>query len=857
MLAVPVITNINSISIFGDDLLFYKYYPIAAAPRIRLDENGQPVCLLIKYAISDEDRLANKSLPGGGGYMNFDIIFDVKEADLVEVAKQLQPLVDKEWQRLKNGSAEDQARPGVANTTEPPKVEFGAPTWTAGNVALDAPQDNKLISARISEAEPSLLSGNIAVFSMDLTTAGATFMQNTLVVPDGTAIDLTPIQVRYQLKFWARLPSVSIHIRVDSEKIHTYLRKVMEGQGVDGCTTYDFEHTDLTDESIKVSSAIDVQIENAGALPDRVIEELRKYSLDLVKQMIQSNFFTDTPPARPAGADEDPADFMDGSNNSKKYFKREYNAAEMNIEFNLEQRSVVEWPIQPQATLQTFFQEMTPAQIKQHVRQISLEDDFFTNLQLTVRVFTDFSDSEVANVEVQVHYEGTDENGEAREKNQTFTFTDSEPQQWSVSLIGSQREYQYRYRVSFKGQEAGPFNAWSPPSKSPDLNISIPNPGKLDLTVRANDVDFGTVVEQIQVRLAYEDKDSGVPHEESVVVLDSGHQEEHYSRNIWKPQLKPIFYRTRFRMISGDVSEDPEWKEIEGPQLVLNQPFVNTLRVSLIPAGDAWEDVVTSVELKYEDLANHYTVQDSLSLKNRDEFKTWKVPLRNRNLTDFSYRWLTSYKNGHFEDSGWKTGIGTGTYPITVKRQGYRIVLLPDLLDLAASPITQVYLHYQASGVDRAETFKFNDKLPQTWNIDVPEGAPLDYTVQVTHFPISGDPIVLKETPEHDSVVVIPAYHLPIAGKIVVQVFPTLLDFSITPIVTVDLHYDDPLNNVHISGALTFTTKETQTWEFNVKDINQKSFTYQLCYYTNESEFSQPVKPQDTPRIVIPKYKPL
>jgi hypothetical protein len=523
MLQAPAYANINGVTIYADDSLFYKFYPVAAAPRIRLDPNGRPVFLLVKYAISDEDRLANPSLPAGGGCLNFDIQFDVEDANLAEIRKQLQPFVNATWQQLKNGSAQDQALPGVAKTTEPPKIEFGTPTWTGGKVAMDAPQAKELVQARVSEAEPSLLSGNIAVFNMDLTPAGATFMQRTLVQPEG-GIDLTPLQVSYDLKFWARLPPVSIHIQADSKKIHEYMHKVLDGRGVDYCTTYDFAHTDLTEDSVKMSGVIDVQIDTgSGSLPEEVIDELRKYSLELVKQMIQSSFFTSQPPSPPAGGE--PPNLSDRSGNTKKYLKKLYNAAEMSINFNLEQRSVIEWQVHPQATLETFFHGMSPEEIKQHVREIDLDDDFFKNLQLTVRAFTDFSDPAVAAVEVQVRYAGSDENGQAREKNETFTFTSAEPQKWSVSLIGRQREYQFRYRVGFKGQEADPFSQWAA-SKSPDLNVSIPNPGKIDLMVLAGDVDFETLVQQVQVQVVYEDAGSGVLREESVLLLNASRQED-------------------------------------------------------------------------------------------------------------------------------------------------------------------------------------------------------------------------------------------------------------------------------------------------------------------------------------------
>ena len=854
MLQVPAYATINGITIYADDTLFYKFYAVAAAPGIRLDAEGQPVFLLVKYALSDEDRLANPALPAGGGYLNFDIQFDVSDPDLEQIRNQLQPVVDAQWQQYRNGTDQDKARAGVANTTEPPKIEFGTPTWTGGRVAMDAPQAKELVQARVSEAEPSLLSGNIAVFNMDLTPAGATFMQRTLVTPE-SGIDLTPIQVSYDLKFWARLPAVKIHIQADSKKIHDYLHKVLDGRGNDYCTTYDFQHTDLTEDSIKMSGAIDVQIDTgSGSLPEEVISELRNYSLDLVKQMIQSSFFTSQPPTPPDNGD--PPNMSNGSTNTKKYFKKLYSAAEMNIDFNLEQRSVIEWLIHPQATLETFFKGMNPDQIKQHVREINLDDDFFKNLQLNVRVYTDFVDPAIADVEVQVRYTGNDESGQAQEKNKTFTFTSADPQKWSVSLIGHQREYLYRYRVGFKGQEAGAFSQWTG-SKSPELNVSIPNPGKVDLIVLVGDVDFDTLVEQIQVQVAYEDPAAGVGREESVVLLSASRQEDRYLRTIFKPRNQPIQYKTRFRMKSGEVREDQAWHTTQGPQLLINQPFIDVLRVSLLPAGDGWDDVVAvSVELHYEDQQADYLAQDTISLKSREEFRTWKVSLRTRSVTAFSYRWLASYKNGHFEDSGWKTGSGSGTYPIIVRRQGFKILVLPDLLDFAASPITEVHLQYKAAGLDLQETFKFSDKTPQTWSIDVPQGAVLEYTVAVTHFPATSSPVEVTPTTERDSVVVIPAYRAPIPGKITVAVFPTLLDFSVTQIVTLDLHYDDDAHNVHAAGALTFTNNQVQNWEVTVKDLNHSQFTYMLSYFTTDGvEHPQPVKAQDTPRIIIPKFK--
>jgi len=849
MLQVPAHSQIEGVTIFSDDALFYKFYLVAPAPSVRPDQNGRPIFLLVKYEISDEDRLKNPSAPAGGGYLNFDAQFEVP-ADAVErIRQKLQPMVDDMWRGFKNGSPADQARLGVAGATAPPKVEFGVPTWTGGKVSLDAPQSKELISARVAEATPSLLSGNIAVFNMDLTPAGATFMKRTLVDPDGAdAIDLTPIQVTYDLKFWARLPAVRIQVKADSEKIYTYVRQFMDGRGIDACATYDFQQTVKENETLMMSGAIDVKIDTgSGSLPEEVIEELREYSLDLVKEMIQSKFFTDTP-ARPQTDSDQPS--LRPGGGAKKYLKHSYNAAAMKLDFNLEQRSVVEWSIHPQTTLQTFFHGMSDDEIKQHVREIELDDDFFKKLNLTVRAFTDFESSGVSHVEVQAHYEGMDESNQRREKNETFTFTDSQPQTWGVSLIGSEREYQSRYRVAFKGREAGPFTKWER-SKSPDLNVDIPNPGKVELNVLVGDVDFDKLVKQIQVKVAYEDAEAGVGREESVVLLSPTRQESYYSRMIYKPRLKPIQYKVRYQMKSGEVREDEDWFTTEGPQILINQDFKDVLKVTLSPVGDGWDDVVSvHVDLKYVDQTNHYVVNDTLTLKTREDFKTWNVPLRNRDIRDFQYSVRASLKSGKLLQSGWLSGSDTGTYPITVNRRGFRIRLIPNMIDFTVTPMIEVNLRYKAAGLNLSETFTFRDKTEQTWTIDAPDGAPLEYNYRITYYPAGGNPITMREATEEDDELIVP-----LCPRLVVEFHPASVDFTVTPIVTLDLSYDDDQNNVHEAGALTFTDKQKQLWSVFIKDRNAKTFKYTLTYFKADgTPQEKPAKASNASAIVIPRF---
>lgn len=133
----------------------------------------------------------------------------------------------------------------------------------------------------------------------------------------------------------------------------------------------------------------------------------------------------------------------------------------------------------------------------------------------------------------------------------------------------------------------------------------------------------------------------------------------------------------------------------------------------------------------------------------------------------------------------------------------------------------------------------------------------MEYTYQITHYPVSSTPLQLPTVTEHDTLVVLSPYRPLTGGKMVIQLFGTLLDMAATPLVTVDLRYDDDLNDVHAVGALTFTDTKTQSWEVMVKDINQKQFSYTVTYYTADgADHPQPPKAQEAPRVIIPKYKP-
>ena len=849
MLTVPAFNQYGDVTVYRDDTDFFRFYALPAAPRLRTAGDGTPVLSLVVYALSDEERHAHPELGGGGGYLAFDSAFGLTATELDALRPKLQPIVDADWQRFRSGTAEEQAKPGVAGTTSAPQVEFAAPTWTAGKVKMDVPQSELLVAARVAEADVSLLTGNVAVFNVDLTPAGATFMKQTLLAAAGSSAAI-PIQVAYDLKMWGRLPPARIHVEVNAERLYEYVHKQMQGRGIDECTTYDYDHTDIDEASLTLSGAVTVQIDTgSGSLPDDVVAELRKYAFDTLKQLVQSTFFTPAPaPPPPQDGAPSPRAFRFGA--TRKLVSKQLDHQTMSIKMDIEQSSVVEWPLHPQGTLQGLLGSASPTSF---VRTISLEDDFFANLEVEVDIFTDWT--KVQHVEVALQYSGTDANGVHQVREQVLVFDRPGSKSWSTPLLGSNRAYRYRSRAVLAGRAAPDFPDWSPETTQPMLPISIASPGIVSADVIAASVDFTSLVASVQVRFAYEDPAHGVPREEDVVVLTAASPTGHYEREIGTVKAGTLLHKVRFDLRSGDVVEDEDWTPVDG-RVVVNQPSESVLRVSLLPTGRGWSGVMqVMVDLKYDDPANAMSVSDTIPLKKLDQFATWQVYLKDRNKRAYRYRWAASFANGQLTKIPWTDNPGDDVLPIALDRPGVDVLVVADALDFTTCPLTEVTLRHASSGEEA--TLVFRDKTAQVWHLDAAE-TPLQYEWQATHYPPGRDPVVLPKRQESDAVVVLPAYQATRAGELRVQLLGQLVDWVATPIVGVDLAYDDQPNAFHSTTAITLTAAKTATeWVLATKDASVTTFRYRITYFTKDGR-DHPVDwvTAEVPRIVVPAYQP-
>jgi hypothetical protein len=881
----------HRVTAFQDDTVFWKYYLIPNYLTIRKDENGKPVFLLVAYTFSDEDREENPDLPDGGGYLVLDVEMRVDPAAEAKIVEQLQKDTDELWRQLKDLAAQagtsvrgyrisskhflnnmdfnlslgaddvllglspdaPEAPPGDA----PPKVVLSDPTWSEGKFRVSAPQSQALVAGRLAEGPLSLVGTNVASANLDLTEAGAQFMVKTLVDPDGAGIDLTPIQVLFELKFWARVPPVSVHASADSRSLYESVKSIYHNFKENGCDDDSIHHSEQYMQMAISSGLVQVHTDKGDPdTPDDIVNQIRADAVKTIQQMLTERFF-DRKPAPPVAADDPTKDFI--KRDSDVFFlKTDMSVDFTHFEFTEDLSSVRKWPINPQGTLQAFLSGLSPEEVKQFVRKINLDDPFFQSLGLTVTAFgVDWEKDPVDFVEVELHYEGEDEDGQHVVKSTTAVFTKNGKEfTWDPSLIGAKREYTYRWRVGYRGAGPSQWSEWEKATTN-NLPLEVKAPGKVEVKFLAGNIDFANTTKSVQIEVEYEDQQHGVAKDGTTLVMNGAAGDFSYSRWIFVPQAKELRYRTRF-FLKNDQQLDSTFVATSADQVLINEPRSdNRLDVRLVPTGD-WSAVVQSlVSLRYADPVHDLNAEGSFLLKTLEEFKAWALYVADGGPRRFQYKVITTFKDGSSEVKDWVDAEGDQPLLIAVKPPPVlEVTLVPALLDFQFTPVVEATLRYAdpPNGVLETETFALTKPDIATWKVALRNPAKREFSTRFTYNVADGRVIERPETQEPDNKVTIPKLLVP---EVSVLIVPRLVDFTATPLVQVDIHYADPAHNVDVTNSFIFTDQANQEWKVQVEPDSPRTFQVQVTYHLADGTVVQrdPVSLANT-KITVPKYIP-
>lgn len=899
MLKVPAFQYYEDlrVTVYQDDTLWWKFYLLPDYVSIRRDINGDPVFLLVKYAFSDQDREENEALPRGGGLMAFDIELKVLESDEGELRTRLQKYVDREWKRLKSfaDAANHQIEsltldswhnrtngvPRPANdSTEPPsltiddvtlglnpdrptappgdaapQIQLSYPEWTKGTFTILAPQSDGLVTHSITEGPLSLTGPNTAAVMIELTEAGATFMQKTLVETSGVgATNLVPLGARMDLFFMARIPPASLRLRADTRAVYKAMESIDHDFDSYACREDDIAHYETMLEAAVESKLIDVKLDTGQLdLESDLVEQLMGISMDLVRDTLTGELFEETDP--PADANDD----LLKEKTDYYILKQEERVSFKSINTKIEINSIIEAEKHPQGTLQAFFDGIPRSRMTQFVRTVDLTDPFFQTLGLTVNCFADWENDPIAFVEVQIQYDGRNELGQVERKQETFTFTkDTTSGTWDPSLINRNRTYRWRWRLAYTGKEPGNFTSFKP-ERSPALNIVVPSSGRIDLPILAGNIDFQQTVSQVQVKVSYEDRGDDVDPQTENFILTNGQLEQRYTRQLFTEWDRKVSYKPTFILKDGQVIEGDE-VDTDERSLLINAPLFDRLDVGLIPVGAGWENVAQAiVDLRYSDERNNYHVDQTLTLKGLSEFKSWSVVLQDRDNRRFQEKTTISFKDGTMSETAFLEFDGDQTIPIIAdETPRLDVRVMPNVLDFSTTPVVTCDLHYvdAANSIDERKSFFFdeNNKAPVEWTFPIKDESKASYVYDIDYHALSG---TLDREPKttDDGILVIPRAVVP---EVKCTFIAVQVNFTDTPVVELQIDYLDPVNGLDTTDTLIVQKPaDMPVFQHGIVEGSPTEFRLTRIYHLADGGMHQaePIM-MDRKRYVIPRYLP-
>lgn len=705
MLAIDKVQTIEGVTVYGDNKSISTFYLVADVPRFRLDENGSPVFKFLKYRMPI-DRADGKK---GGGYLFFDSEFVVDDVKKEAVREVLQEQVNRRWQQ----HPQRRSRPA-------PTVKFGTITYTKGTASLLLEKDGIMIEKVMNPGKPSLFGRNICPFALELSPEGATLFWEALQGKGGV------VQVVYDLHFNAALPPIKAWGTFHASKFYSFTQDIDTDNSVWGEDTY----TETVSETFRNSESISTGFDWGMVTDDKLRQPIRDWVTRSVEDAAERLMLEAIDPASEKDR-EVPEDIED--------VHRNFTVNKIsNFTLWYKESQPVEWFIGPRGTLPNITNLVdasgAPIRWEDHAQEVSLDDKFFQQLNVSVHANADFDALPIHSVEVHLDYAA----GGSR-KIEEFRFDSADDiGKFATFIEDDVREFEYWYEVNYKG-ETKTFKSKPETTDETILTVNVGDMGILDVEVLAGDLNFQQVP-SAQVTVRYED--SGVDPIERQFTLDGNNPSHRFTKVIFQPRKGAYEYKVKYFMDNGKEVET-EWQESRSPSLYINDPWNAVKEVGLRSIGDLDNTIAQIfVDLRYEDAEHDYVQTQSVALNAGTPFFDWAIPVIDETAGKVTYSGTVAYKDGTTEPIP-ETEATENTILVGDLAAAFlEVNVLPNLIDFAQVALAQVSFSYSDddNGVQVREDLVFSaqDNSPKEWKIAIKDEAQQSYTWKATYFLADG-----------------------------------------------------------------------------------------------------------------------
>jgi hypothetical protein len=398
---------------------------------------------------------------------------------------------------------------------------------------------------------------------------------------------------------------------------------------------------------------------------------------------------------------------------------------------------VVTYIVKPQVQLPGIAQ-IVGTRVNDYFQDVDLNSDRFQKKSVNVQINADsFEALKINTINVKLEYDD-----KTREKQvKTLTFTSSQPQTWSWYMRTGQdgkkiSTYRYSYQVTYKG-ESKIFEFKAQETADDILMINVDGTGVLRANVKVGKIDWGKV-QRAQVMLKYEESSTDENKQEMQIVLSDTNASTNYVQPIFKPQTKPILYRTKFYMKDGQEfwyapgdTGPVDWAtkpKSNDPNLFIVEPFKQTKQYTIQIDPDTVPKGMTSVKLtvRYKQSSVGYTTSKSVTLSKSVTSASWEVPVIDEAAAVVEY-------DGYVELQGAADQMFSGT--ATPKQS-----TIPIVIQLAAKPQpSQFSIKFSKEGMDWSEVkqakvfVQYDSEEAKRIYIssDRPEGEEVEFTTEI------------------------------------------------------------------------------------------------------------------------------
>ncbi len=594
MITFPQVMTHKDVVVFPDDEDPNTYYLLSGRPRLRV-QNGKPVFRGLFWT-DDASGTGTPSVAGlRGALLHFDVNLSVPEDIEQEIKKKIeqsgvqQQRVDElmaaeneRRARMAKAQGVDPASLGKARAPEVRPVRFGSIQYTGGNVELLEEKSGGFVAWSSAGGPPSLIGDNNAAFALRLGPEGAAVWYR------GLEQDATAIGVRYELKFQVRLPSLMIHVWAGSHQkleVERNARRAVDNMD-QGCSDADVERVEVESISEKLveEGLINVEIVKGTAkISDEQVSQLRNTAINLISDRVKEILMH-----KIRGLTED--------ERKSSLLKTVTEEVTSFAELRLTQRDVIEWGVNPQATITDFLGGLTGDKRKGLVTLVDLSDPVVSTLEVQVSVNAPWdADPGITRVIVKVEYPAALAKDDPKAR-QEFAFdkANPNPQTFRCRRVKGDKGSVNYTAVAFVKGAADPI-AMPKGSTNGHIHVEVPLLGAFSMRLRPAPNVFGLrgagAISAVQVNYRYKNSNAPDHVEGSMIVraadLEQGVPISHKTfRQIDQPIVfKPTYIRETEPAIEG--IEQQIWLQ-PGTELRVDvpQPWRDFLEVGArVPPG--------------------------------------------------------------------------------------------------------------------------------------------------------------------------------------------------------------------------------------------------------------------------------